>query len=283
MNSASAAVITRASGSNFSLSFLFLPPEKRHAMTAVYAFCREADDAVDEPPPGADSHLLLQEWRAEIGRLYDGKPTLPLTRDLQVAVDRFGLTRQYFDGILAGCEMDLVRRRYATFDELRSYCDRVAGDVGLLCMEIFGFRSERLRHYAVQLGLAFQLTNILRDVQSDAARDRIYLPQDDLARFGVDEAWVLAGASSRQLPTDAFRRLMRFEASRAREAYHQAAALPAATERPALVAAEIMNAIYQDVLRRLDRRGFDVFGPRVRVPAARKLWLALQAWWRCRP
>ena len=227
--------VARKSGSNFYFSFFSLPKEKRDAISAVYAFCREADDAVDEP--GArDPRELLTEWRAEIARTYDGHPTLPLTRSLAAAIDRFNLTRTYFEGILNGCEMDLTTLRYATFEALYGYCYHVAGEVGLLCMEIFGYRSERMKEYAVKLGLAFQLTNILRDVGTDAEWGRIYLPQEDLKRFNVSEEWILRKLKVRHLlrpsgrgrrtdspagrlrgMTENFRRLMAFEARRARD------------------------------------------------------------------
>jgi len=268
--------VARKSGSNFYLSFFSLPKEKREAITAVYAFCREADDAVDDPGD-QDPRVLLADWRAEIARTYEGHPTRPLTRALAPAIERFDLTRTYFDGILTGCEMDLTTARYATFQDLYAYCYHVAGEVGLLCMEIFGFRSERMKDYAVKLGLAFQLTNILRDVASDADRNRIYLPQEDLKRFGVSEDDILSKRTS-----ESFRALMKYEAARAWNFYREAAALPTPAERPAICAAEIMRAVYADVLKRIEARGFDVFGPRVRVPTWRKLALVANAWWSCR-
>jgi len=268
--------VARQSGSNFYFSFFSLPKEKRDAITAVYAFCREVDDAVDAPgqlnPAGEVTH-----WREEIARTYDGKPTLALTRSLAEAIDRFDLSRAYFDGILDGVAMDLNQTRYTTFERLSAYCYHVAGEVGLLCMEIFGYRSERLKSYAVKLGTAFQLTNILRDVGSDADRGRIYLPQDDLKRFGVEESDVLV-----KRLTPHFRRLMAFEARRARDYYREASVLPTAEERPALRAAEIMRAIYENVLDRIEKKNYNVFDGRIRVPTPMKLWLATQAWWESR-
>jgi 15-cis-phytoene synthase len=268
--------VARQSGSNFYMSFFSLPKEKRQAITAVYAFCRHVDDAVDDPnqkdPAGA-----VAAWREEIARTFDGQPSGPLTQSLLQAIERFDLSRVYFDGILDGVAMDLKVTRYATFEALSEYCYHVAGEVGLLCMEIFGYRSERLKTYAVTLGKAFQLTNILRDVADDADHGRIYLPQEDLQRFGVEEADVLA-----KKMTPHFARLMAFEAKRARGLYHDASVLPTAEERPALRAAEIMAAIYEEILSRIERANFHVFGPRIHVPTARKLVLALKAWWRCR-
>ncbi len=265
--------VARQSGSNFYFSFFSLPKDKREAITSVYAFCREVDDAVDAPGqlnPAAE----VAHWREEIARTYEGHPTLPLTCSLSRAIDRFDLSRVYFDGILQGVAMDLEQKRYPTYESLAAYCYHVAGEVGLLCMEIFGYRSERLKTYAVKLGTAFQLTNILRDVGTDADRGRIYLPQDDLKRFGVEESDILV-----KRLTPHFRRLMAYEARRARDCYREACVLPTAEERPALRAAEIMRAIYENVLERVEKRNYDVFNGRIRVPTPVKLWLAAKAWW----
>jgi phytoene synthase len=268
--------VARQSGSNFYFSFFSLPKAQREAITAVYAFCRQVDDAVDQP--GVENpEQLIAEWRAEIDRTYDGKPTSPLTRSLHLAIDNFQLSKAYFDGILDGVAMDLRMTRYPTFEALSGYCFHVASEVGLLCMEIFGYRSERLKGYAVKLGMAFQLTNILRDVGTDAERGRIYLPQDELARFGVTEEDIL-----QKRLTPAFQRLMSFQARRARGYYHEASVLPTPAERPALRAAEIMAAIYSEVLKRIERADYAVFNRKIRVPTPLKLWLALKTWWECR-
>jgi 15-cis-phytoene synthase len=268
--------VTRQSGSNFYFSFFSLPKEKREAITAVYAFCREVDDVVDNPGE-KNPAAVLAGWKEEIARTYEGKPTRELTRSLAQAVEGFDLSRAYFDGILQGVAMDLEQKRYPTYESLSAYCYHVAGEVGLLCMEIFGYRSERLKSYAVKLGAAFQLTNILRDVGTDADRGRIYIPQEDLHRFGVEESDVMA---KRLTPN--FRRLMAFEARRARDTYRESSVLPTPEERPSLRAAEIMRAIYENILTRIERRNYDVFTNRVRVPTPVKLWLAAKAWWECR-
>jgi len=268
--------VARQSGSNFYFSFFSLPREKRDAITAVYAFCREVDDAVDAPTQ-KDPAAEVARWREEIARTYDGAPSLPLTRSLANAIDQFDLSRLYFDGILQGVAMDLEQKRYPTFESLSAYCYHVAGEVGLLCMEIFGYRSERLKAYAVKLGTAFQLTNILRDVGTDAERGRIYIPQDDLKRFGVQESDILAKQA-----TPHFRRLMAFEARRARDYYREASVLPTAEERPSLRAAEIMRAVYENVLDRIEKQNYNVFEKRIRVPTPVKLWLAAKAWWESR-
>lgn len=265
--------VARQSGSNFYYSFFSLPKEKRAAITAVYAFCRQVDDAVDDPGqnnPAAE----VKRWRDEVALTYEGKPTMPLTQSLLEAIERFDLSRVYFDGILQGVAMDLDQLRYESYEKLSTYCYHVAGEVGLLCMEIFGYRSERLKNYAVKLGTAFQLTNILRDVGTDADRGRIYLPMDDLQRFGVTEQEIL---TKRLTPN--FRRLMAFEARRARDMYREAMVLPTPEERPNLRAAEIMRVIYENILTRIERRNFDVFSDRIRVPTPVKLFLAIKAWW----
>lgn len=268
--------VARQSGSNFYYSFFSLPKDKREAIIAVYAFCRQVDDAVDDP--GQMSPLAeVVRWREEIARTYEGKPTLPLTRSLAEAIERFDLSRVYFDGILQGVAMDLDQTRYGSYETLSAYCYHVAGEVGLLCMEIFGYRSERLKSYAIKLGTAFQLTNILRDLGTDADKGRIYLPLDDLQRFGVSEQEIL---TKRQTPN--FRRLMAFEARRARDLYREAMVLPTAEERPNLRAAEIMRAIYENILTRIEKRNYDVFSERIRVPTPLKLLLALKAWWSSR-
>jgi len=276
MDNQSASTVARQSGSNFYFSFFSLPKDKREAITAVYAFCHEVDDAVDAPGQ-SDPAEALTRWKEEIARTYDGRPMLPLTRSLEQAIDRFDLTRTYFDGILQGVAMDLDQKRYPTYESLSSYCYHVAGEVGLLCMEIFGYRSERLKAYAVKLGTAFQLTNILRDVGTDADRGRIYLPLEDLQRFGVEESDILA---KRLTPN--FRRLMAYEARRARDIYREASVLPTPEERPALRAAEIMRAIYENILDRIENASYDVYTQRLRAPTPVKLWLAARAWWQCR-
>jgi phytoene synthase len=268
--------VARQSGSSFYFSFFSLPKEKREAITAVYAFCRQVDDAVDAPGQ-TDPAAEVARWKEEIARTYEGKPTMDLTRSLAEAIDRFDLSREYFDGILKGVAMDLERTRYPDFAGLSEYCYHVAGEVGLLCMEIFGYRSERLKSYAVKLGTAFQLTNILRDVATDADRGRIYIPQEDLKRFGVDEADILA-----KRLTPHFRRLMAFETRRARDAYREAAVLPTPEEYPALRAAEIMRAVYENILDRIERKEYDVMSGRIRVPTPVKLYLAAKTWWACR-
>ncbi|HTU03299.1 MAG TPA: presqualene diphosphate synthase HpnD, partial [Candidatus Sulfotelmatobacter sp.] len=239
--------VTKASRSNFSYAFLFLPRANREALYAVYAFCRLTDDLVDEaarialPNLPADAPPLerLHAWRAELEACGRGRASHPVTRRLAEVMRAYQIPLTYFVELVNGAEMDLTQSRYATFADLQTYCYRVAGVVGLTCIQVFGYRCAETRVYAERLGTAFQLTNILRDVGSDAARGRIYLPQEDLARFGCTEAELLEGRM-----TPRIRELLAFQARRAREVYAAAReALPQA-DRRSMLPAEIMRAIY---------------------------------------
>ncbi len=264
-----------ATNSNFYYSFLFLPPEQRGAVLEVYSFCHEVDELVDHPRPGSDPRTELDRWRRDIAALYDGGQ--PSARALRLAphVDRFSLPRQAFLDILDGVEMDLDRSRYATWDELHLYCRRVASAVGLLCIEIFGHRNPRSRDYAVELGVALQLTNILRDLDADARRGRIYLPTEDLERFGVSEEEILAGRSS-----DRLREFMAFQCQRARSHFFRAETVLPREDRMALYAAEIMSRIYLRLLERIEERGFDVWAKRVTISRFRKALIAFSIWFK---
>lgn len=265
--------IARQSGSNFYYAFLFLPKPKREALFAVYAFCRHSDDIVDEARRVQDPAEVLKRWRAELEACYAGRPTHPITAQLSETIHRFAIPRGPFEALIDGVEMDLCQNRYATFDELYAYCTRVASAVGLICIEIFGYRNPRTRDYAERLGVAFQLTNILRDVGPDGRRGRIYLPREDLARFGVREEDLLRG-----LRSPAFVDLMRFQSARARDYYRLAAEALPPEDRRSLVAPEIMRAIYARLLRKIERSGFDVLGDPIRLSRPLKLALALGTW-----
>ncbi|WIM06367.1 MAG: presqualene diphosphate synthase HpnD [Candidatus Nitricoxidivorans perseverans] len=262
-----------ASGSSFTTSFLFLPAERRRAITALYAFCREVDDAVDECPEAGIARGRLDGWRDEIAALDEGRPTHPVTQALAAARERFSLPTEQLLEIIDGMEMDLDHARYPDFKALHLYCYRVASVVGLLAAEIFGVTDRRTLKYAHDLGLAFQLTNIIRDVGEDARRGRIYLPQDELARFGVSEADLLECR-----PSDNFRRLMEFQATRAVEHYGRALAQLPAADRKAQRAGLIMAAIYRETLDDITRGGFDVLDRRTRLTKPRKLWIAVKTW-----
>jgi len=265
--------VTRRASSNFYWGFRLLTPERRRALYAAYAFCRAADELVDGPGGAGDAASGLARWRAELDAVYAGRPRHPIGVALADAVARFPLAREHFEAVIAGVEMDLTHDRWATWDDLARYCHGVASAVGLVCIEIFGYTNPSARDYAVDLGLAFQLTNILRDVAEDAARDRIYLPQEDLRRFGCAEADVLAGRC-----TEAFRRVMAFECARAGEFYGRARFSLAEEDRQSLAPAEAMRLIYEQVLRRVMFRRYDVFGPKVRLSRPEKAGLAMAAW-----
>jgi phytoene synthase len=264
-----AARITRQSGTNFYYAFRILPSAKRRAIYALYSFCRVVDDCVDEPD--GEGEAGLRRWLEEAHRCYAGQPTTELGQELAEALFQFPIPRACFEQIVDGCRMDLTPRRYETFADLRGYCEKVASAVGLASIEIFEYRNPRTREYAVELGVALQLTNILRDIGADGARGRLYLPLEDLARFGVGEAEVLDAASSPRRPEAAA--LLRFEAERAREHYARAQALLPAEDRRAMASAELMAGVYRTLLDELVGRGFPP-GPRLRLSTPRKLWVA---------
>ena len=272
--------LTKKSGSNFYYSFLFLPKSRRDAMYTVYAFSKAVDSAVDEPPAGSDPKEELRKWRTELDAAYGGTPTWPIMISLAHHAKTLSIPKAYFEELIKGVEMDLTATRYANFDDLSAYCYRVASIVGLICLHIFGPTSAHAQDYAVDLGMAFQLTNILRDIGTDAEHGRIYLPQEDLARFGYSEEDLLRRTDNQQL-----RDLVRFEAERARSFYAKARAalesLPAG-DRRALTVAEIMRAVYSRILERIERPGFHPFGPRVRLSTTGRLALAAGVWLRSR-
>ncbi len=267
---------------NFYYSFLVLPADKRAAIVAVWDFCRAVDDAVDGTGAGAsDRTTEVGRWRREVAACFDGgQPATPQGRALAPLVRRFGLPRGAFDALVDGVEMDIGPRRYETFGDLHVYCTRVASAVGLMCLEIFGYQDPRARQYAVDLGVALQLTNILRDVPEDLARGRVYIPQEELRRFGCTEDDLrreTAHAGS-GVQSGAVKGLLRHQAERAREYYERAAAaLPPADARR-LVAAEIMGAIYFGILRKIERREYDVFSQVIRIPRPRRALIALATW-----
>jgi phytoene synthase len=272
--------LTKNSGSNFYYSFLFLPKSRRDAMYTVYAFCKAVDSAVDEPPPGSNPKEELRRWRAELDRVYSGEPTWPLMTSLAHHAKRLSIPKAYFEELIKGVEMDLETTRYATFEALSLYCYRVASIVGLICLHIFGPTSAHAQDYAVDLGMAFQLTNILRDLATDAEQGRIYLPQEDLTQFGYAESELLERKESPRL-----RELIRFEAQRARAYYgkaHDALACLSKKDRRALTVAEIMRAVYSRILEHIEHPEHAVFGPRVRLSTSNRLALAAGVWLRSR-
>ncbi len=269
---------------SFYYSFLVLPPRKRRAIVAVWDFCRAVDDAVDEVAPARAGRVPdsgpagdpLAMWRAELDACYSGRsPCTTQGKALQPHIREFNLPRAPFEDLIDGVAMDLAHDRYPTFEALAEYCRRVASTVGLICIEIFGYRDPATRAYAVNLGMALQLTNIIRDVAADLRQGRLYLPVEDLVRFGVTEEALRAGHV-----TPAVRELLRFECARARDYYRRAAAGLPAADAGSLMAAEIMGGIYFAILQRIERAGYDVFSRRIRVPRPYRALIALRIWTR---
>lgn len=262
---------------NFYYSFLVLPAIKRNAIIAVWDFCRAVDDAVDEVTAGAglsQAAVELARWRDELAACYEGRPVSTRQANaLRPYLSRFDLPRKAFEDVIAGVEMDLEGRRYETFDALHQYCLHVASAVGLISVEIFGYRDPGTRVYAVDLGVALQLTNIVRDVAGDLARGRIYLPEEDLARFGCTTGDLAAG-----VVTDRVRALLKYECDRARSFYDRAEAELPGQDARRLVAARIMAGIYFAILRRIERSGYDVFSRVIRVARPRRALIAASIW-----
>jgi 15-cis-phytoene synthase len=262
-----------ASGSSFYYSFLFLPPERRRAITALYAFCREVDDVVDECSDAQLARTKLAWWRLEVGKLFQGEPSHPVTKALQPFIGLFEIKATQLNEIIDGMEMDLTQTRYLDFAGLERYCYLVAGAVGLLAAGIFGYRDPRTLEYAKSLGTAFQLTNIIRDVGEDARKNRIYLPMDELKRFDVKAADILNAVRS-----ESFVRLMRFQTERALAFYDKAMQSLPAEDRRAQRAGLIMAAIYRATLEEIEREGFKVLTHRTSLTPLRKFWLAWKTW-----
>ena len=270
---------------SFYYSFLVLPARKRRAIVAVWDFCRAVDDAVDEVVPEAEwrggltpearalAAARLAGWRQELSACYNGVPATSQGRGLQPVIETFKLPRVPLDELIDGVEMDLDHARYETFDALLEYCRRVASTVGLTCIEVFGYRDARTREYAVNLGLALQLTNIIRDVSADAGRGRVYLPLEDLRRFGCDDAMMAGGRI-----TPPLRALLKFECGRAHDYYRRAAASLPSVDARRMVAAEIMGGIYLGILHRIERANYDVFASRIRVPRPQRALIAARIW-----
>jgi phytoene synthase len=270
--------ITRKSASNLALAFVLLPRAKRAGMSALYAFCREVDDvADDESVPVPERRARLVAWRVDVGRACGAEsPEFPVNRELQPVIRQYHLPFEYFDALLQGVEMDLDIKRYQNYQDLELYCYRVASVVGLLSIEIFGYSNSACRDYAIHLGKALQLTNILRDIRNDAARGRIYLPLDELARFRVSCEEILQLEYS-----DRFVALAESVAGRAQRYYQQAREILPDADRRSMVAAELMDSVYWRLLRKLERRRFNVFGPHpIRLNKGQKLLLILRAWYK---
>lgn len=270
--------ITQKSASNLALAFVMLPKARRDAMSVLYAFCREVDDVADEEQvPTEKRREQLGAWREDVRRATDdGAPQFAVNRELQPVAKQFHLPFSLFDELIQGCEMDLEKKRYENYEELELYCYRVASVVGLLSIEIFGYRNSKSRDYAIYLGKALQLTNILRDVRTDAERGRIYLPQSELARFKVTEREILNFEYS-----DRFRALSESVAARAKHFYQLARETLPPEDRRSMVAAELMGSVYWRLFRKLERQQFNVLGPKpTRLNKAQKLLLIFRSWCR---
>ncbi|MBL8433626.1 MAG: presqualene diphosphate synthase HpnD [Zoogloea sp.] len=264
-----------SSGSSFYYSFMFLPPERRQAITALYAFCREVDDVVDECHDLQVAQTKLDWWRNEVRQVFGGQPQHPVGQALKDVVQRFPLPMEQLLEIIDGMQMDLSQTRYLDWKALNLYCYRVASVVGLLSAEIFGYTNRQTLKYAHDLGLAFQLTNIIRDVGEDARRGRIYLPVDELQRFNVPARQILDARHS-----DNFRDLMAFQAARARQLYDQAFAQLPAEDRKAQRPGLIMAAIYRTLLDEIEADGFLVLDRRTSLTPLRKIWIAGRTWFK---
>ena len=260
---------TVQSGSSFYYSFLFLPQERRRAITALYAFCREVDDTVDECTDQSIARIKLAWWRTEVSKMYEGTPTHPVMLALQPHLAVYNLEQQHLQAIVDGMEMDLDQSRYLDYPALKRYCWHVASVVGILSASIFGVTNPRTLEYAEKLGLAFQLTNIIRDVGEDARKGRIYLPINELQQFGVTAADLLNARHS-----DKFEALMRFQVARAYQMYDEAMALLPREDRRAQRPGLMMAAIYRTVLDEIERDNYHVLNQRISLTPIRKLWLA---------
>lgn len=261
------------SRSSFYYSFKFLSVERRRAITALYAFCREVDDVVDDCTDENVARTTLNWWRGQVDEIYTGKPQHPVALALVPVVKQFKLPQEHLLEIIDGMEMDLTQHQYDDFKSLQLYCYRVASVVGLLAAEIFGYNDRKTLKYAHDLGIALQLINIIRDVGEDARRGRIYLPQDEIAQFGVQTKDILNAHE-----TDAFNKLMQFQIERAKRYYDQALAELPAADKKSQRTGLIMAAIYRATLEEVVYSGCHVLKERVSLPPLRKLWIALKTW-----
>lgn len=267
------ALLTRQSGTNFYAAFLMLPPAKRQALYALYAFCRVVDDCVDEA--GGGGAAGLDRWAAEVERIFAGRPDTEIGRALAASLERFPMPRSSFLDVIDGCRMDIAPRTYTTFDELRVYCERVASSVGLASIEIFGYREAQTREYARELGIALQLINILRDLTSDARQGRLYVPVADLEAAGVKPAEFSSAAARAVGRTPAIDEILTAQGDRARAQYDTAVSLLPAADRRSMRPAQVMAATYREILERLAARRFP-FGPRVHLPKLTRAWVAFR-------
>jgi len=265
--------ITKESNTNFYYSFLSLPSEKRKALYSIYALCRCLDDVTDKSDNRLEASESLLNWTTEIINLYNGQPAHPVTIELKKYIDRYTIPQKYFLDLIKGVEMDLTKNRYGTFDELHKYCYRVASVVGLMCAEVFGYKNAETLGYAVDLGIAMQITNILRDIKDDAARGRIYIPLEDLNNFGYTETELCSFKYNK-----AFMELMQFETQRAWSYYKRAQDTLPMEDRKAMVAAEIMRAIYSRILNKIEASNYNVYSSPPQLSKLQKIYIAFKTW-----
>jgi len=265
--------ITKQSNTNFYYSFLALPSEKRKALYSIYALCRCLDDVADKSGNRLEASESLLIWTTEIINMYNGTPAHPVTVELKPYIDKYCIPQKYFLELVKGVEMDLTTNRYQTFDELHKYCYRVASVVGLICAEVFGYKNAETLGYAVDLGIAMQLTNILRDIKTDAAMGRIYLPAEDLRKFNYTETELFSSQYNK-----AFVELMKFEAQRAWSYYKRAQETLPREDRKAMVAAEIMRAIYSRILGKIEDSNYNVYSSTPQLSKLHKIYIAFSTW-----
>lgn len=265
--------VTRQQAKNFYFAFLSLPADQRRAIYAVYAFSRQCDDYSDDDMDNNSKLALLEEYRRQLAEAFAGRQSGPVFVALMDAAQRYNIPHQYFDDVISGVQMDLTINRYPTFDDLRTYCYRVASVVGLICLEIFGYSNERAKDAAVDLGIAMQLVNIMRDIKEDASRGRVYLPIEDLRRFGYAEEELFA-----EVHDERFVELMQFEATRARDFFEKGLGLLPMISARSRACPAILGGLYSAVLDRIERQNWRVFEGRVRLSTRQKLWLAGRIW-----
>lgn len=275
--SQSAELITRQSKTNFYYSFLFLPKLKRQAIETVYAFCRLVDDIVDGDLKVDNAQNELEFWRLEIKKCFNGTPSTNLGKSLQDILRHFPIKEEYFQDLITGMEMDLNKRRYNNFEELESYCYHVAGVIGLMCIEIFGYKDSSTKNYAINLGKALQLVNIARDLKEDATRSRVYLPKDEMVKFGYSEEELLSSTYNSN-----FIALMADHCKRAQNFFQKAQENLNPNDRKNMFAAEIMAAIYYQILSKIISKNYNVFDNRIRLSSLEKAFVALKSWVKCR-
>jgi 15-cis-phytoene synthase len=270
-----ADILEKNKRSNFYYSFFLLPKPKREAINVVYAWCRSVDDIVDEEESLKRKYVRLRQWSREFESAIQGTSRYPMLNRLSQIIQRFNIPLNHFYELIKGMEMDLVKTRYSTFDDLQEYCYRAASTVGLICTQIFGYKNEGAKEYAINLGIALQLTNILRDIKADAKKGRIYIPLEDMEAFGYSEAELFANIYNAN-----FVKLMKFECDRARSFFKLALTHLSEEDKPLFIAAQIMEAIYFRILQDIERARYNVFEKRIRLSGIRKFFITAEVWWK---